>query len=303
MSKIQETYKSRDTEEFLDKIFYRRIGYAIAIAARALHISANQITIFSIIVGVAGGHMLYYDDLRLNIYGILLLVFAQALDGADGQLARMTNTQSQLGRILDGLSDNLKFLSIYLHLIFRLIEAGYSPLIVLLAVAAGLSHSLQSALADYSRNLYVLYVLGKSKSEIDDSDQLLEKYEKLSWKKDFVKKLLMRVYINYTLEQESLAKGMKNLFRYTKEKFGDDVPRWFGEKYGELHKPMIKWYNILTSNTRLIVLFIGIFIGYPALFWIFEVSVLNLLLFYVIAKHNKNAESLKRLINEKTNLQ
>jgi phosphatidylglycerophosphate synthase len=299
MSKIKATYKSKDTEEYLDKIFYRPIGYVLALVAKAIHVTPNQVTIFSIFVGVAGGHMFYYNDLTLNIYGMLLLMFAQALDGADGQLARMTNSQSQLGRILDGLSDNLKFISIYIHLILRLVDGGTTPAIFFVALAAGISHSLQSALADYSRNHYVLYVLDNKKSEIDDSDLLLNKYKQLSWKNNLIQKFLMRVYINYTVEQEFLAKKMKRLRILVKEKFGNNIPEWFAEKYRELHKPLIKWYNILTSNTRIIVLFIGLFIGCPVIFWVFELTILNILMFYVITKHNKYSDYLSGMINKK----
>ncbi len=300
MSKIKETYKSKDTEEFLDKIFYRPIGYVLAITAKALRITPNQVTILSIFVGVAGGHLLYYNDLSLNIYGILLLMFAQALDGADGQLARMTNSQSQLGRILDGISDNLKFISIYVHLLARLIEGGAPVWIIGVAIVAGFSHSLQSAVADYSRNLYVYFVLDKKKSEIDDSAILMKKYEKLSWKKDFGNKLFQRLYLNYTLQQESIARKMKQLYLLTKDVFGENIPDWLRNKYRELHKPLIKWYNILTSNTRLIVLFIGVLIGYPYIFWIFELTALNLLLVYVIIKHNNYSDYLITMIMKGT---
>ncbi len=299
MSKIKETYKSKDTEEFLDKIFYRPIGYVLALTAKTFHITPNQVTVFSILVGVAGGHMFYYNDLSLNVYGMLLLMFAQALDGADGQLARMTNSQSQLGRILDGISDNLKFISVYLHLIARLIEGGASPWIIIVAVIAGVSHTLQSAVADYSRNLYVYYVLDINKSEIEDSSLLIEKYNKLSWKKDFFQKIFQRVYLNYTLQQELVVPKMKKLYLYAKELYGENIPNWLASKYKELHKPLIKWYNILTSNTRIIVLFIGLFLGYPTIFWIFEITVLNLLLIYVIIKHNKNCDYLTSMMNNK----
>ncbi len=300
MSKIKETYKSKDTEEFLDKIFYRPIGYVLAITAKALRITPNQVTILSIFVGVAGGHLLYYNNLSLNIYGILLLMFAQALDGADGQLARMTNSQSQLGRILDGISDNLKFISIYVHLLARLIEGGAPVWIIGVAIVAGFSHSLQSAVADYSRNLYVYFVLDKKKSEIDDSAILMKKYERLSWKKDFGNKLFQRLYLNYTLQQESIARKMKQLYLLTKDVFGENIPDWLRNKYRELHKPLIKWYNILTSNTRLIVLFFGVLIGYPCIFWIFELTALNLLLVYVIIKHNNYSDYLIKMIMKGT---
>lgn len=298
MSKIKLTYKSQDTEEYLDKILYRPIGYLLAITFKSIGITPNVVTVISIFIGVIGGHMFYYNDLMLNVYGMVLLMFAQALDGADGQLARMTNSQTQIGRILDGLSDNLKFISIYLHLIVRLIEVNNTPWVIVLAVLAGISHSLQSALADYSRNHYVFYVLDKAKSEIEDSNLLLDKYKELTWRKQFIKKLLMRTYINYTIEQEYLAVKMKELFYFAKRKFDNSPPEWFRQEYKKLHKPLIKWYNILTSNTRMIVLFIGLFISYPALFWIFELTVLNLLLAHVIIKHKSAAEYLTKMIKE-----
>ncbi len=299
MSKIKETYKSSDTEEFLDKIFYRPIGYVIALGARSLHLTPNQVTIASIFAGVAGGHMFYYSDIELNIYGILLMMFAQALDGADGQLARMTNSQSRVGRILDGVSDNLKFISVYVHLIIRLLENDYTPWIIPIAVVSGFSHALQSAMADYSRNFYVYYALDKEKSEIDESSPLKEKYKNLSWKKEPVYKFLIRVYLNYTIQQEFIAYKMKELYAFSKEKFGSNIPDWFGVEYKKLHKPLLKWYNILTSNTRLIALFIGLLVGFPEMFWAFELTVLNFLLLYVVFKHNKNSEYLQKLIIKK----
>lgn len=297
MSKIKSTYKSKDTEETLDKLFYRPIGYVIALAAKALYLTPNAVTIISIFFGVFAGHLFYYNNLTINIYGMLMLMLAQALDGADGQLARMTNTKSQVGRILDGLAGNLWFISIYLHLVARHTADGGSPWILAVAVIAGISHSLQSAAADYFRNYYVLYVLDKSKSEIDDSIELQKINTELSWKKDFIKKFLMRFYINYTVEQEFMAYNVKKLYQVTKNKFGSNFPKWFSEKYRELHKPLIKWYNILTTNTRMIILFIALFIGRPNYYWFFELTVLNVLLVYVLVKHFSYSKLLLNKIN------
>lgn len=301
MIDVKSTYKSEDTEEYIDKIFYRPVGYILAIIAKSFRITPNAITISSIFVGVAAGHLFFYRDLSLNLYGIFLLMFAQALDGADGQLARMTNSQSQIGRILDGLSDNLKFISIYIHLILRFVDGENTPLVIAIALIAGVSHSLQSAMADYARNHYVFYVLDRTKSEIEDSNLLIEKYRGLSWSNNFIRKLLMRTYVNYTIEQEFLAPRMKELLIHTRDKFDNNIPSEFIKTYRLLHQPLIKWYNVLTSNTRMIVLFIGLIIGYPAIFWIFELTVLNVLLVYVIIKHNRAVDYLTGKINETEN--
>src|ERR1041385_3118307 len=146
MSQIESTYKARDVEETIDIYFYRPVGYLIARICQALGITPNTVTIISIFIGVAGGHLLYYRDVATNVWGIILWVIADTLDSVDGQLARMTNHKSKLGRILDGLGGNLMFVSIYLHLFMRMVvtyEVAW-PWLLLFVLAGGISHSLRS---------------------------------------------------------------------------------------------------------------------------------------------------------------
>ncbi len=100
------------------------------------------VTLLSGISGLAAGHLYYYRDLRLNFLGMALLIISNALDNADGQLARLTNKGSRAGRILDSISDHIVLLGIYLHL-SALSRRGRFSGIWLLALAAGLSHAVQ----------------------------------------------------------------------------------------------------------------------------------------------------------------
>ena len=101
---LQETLKSRDTEEWIDLVFYRPIGYCWALLFKKIHVTPNAVSFFSILLGVSSGVLFYYTDIRLNIAGMILLIWANSYDSADGQLARMTDNYSRIGRILDGLS-------------------------------------------------------------------------------------------------------------------------------------------------------------------------------------------------------
>lgn len=108
MSELDKEYeaslKSIETENKIDRIFYRPIGFRIARMLRGTGITPNMITVISIFVGAAVGFMFYHDNLTYNICGILLLVFANILDCVDGQLARLTGIKSAIGRILDGFA-------------------------------------------------------------------------------------------------------------------------------------------------------------------------------------------------------
>ncbi|MDT3695870.1 MAG: CDP-alcohol phosphatidyltransferase family protein [Ignavibacterium sp.] len=291
-SKIDNTFKSRETEELLDKIFYRPLGYLIALGSKKIGMTPNAVTILSIFIGVIAGHLFYYNNLMINMIGILMLISAEALDSADGQLARMTDRKSMYGRILDGFGGNLWFISIYIHLCFRLIESGSSYTIFLLAIIAGISHSLQSAMADYYRNYYLYMVFGENKSEVVKSNELQLLYEELSWRKHFIKKFLMRVYINYTIEQEYFSKKSINLITFVSRQFPDQLPAEIQKMFSEKNKKLIKYYNILTTNTRMMVLFLSILTGYLQLYFIFEISILNILLIWVVYKHEQNSQEI-----------
>lgn len=281
--KIEATYKSADTEEFLDRIFYRKVGYGMAVASKAMGLTPNVITFISIIFGVTAGHLFYYQNTTINLIGVLLLITAEALDGADGQLARLTNTYSRFGRIFDGVAGNLMFISIYLHLSARFVVEGGTGWIFLIALISGISHSFQSAMADFYRIFYLYFVQGKNK-DIDDLNEVKETYAKLSWLRSPFKKFLLRVYINYRRQQNLLAKNVRSLYEFVEQKFNGLTPSWLSEEYRRLNKPMIKYQNILTTNTRMIVLFITIFLGNVLHYFLFELIILNLLLVYFVIK-------------------
>ncbi|MDR3267261.1 MAG: CDP-alcohol phosphatidyltransferase family protein, partial [Tannerella sp.] len=118
--KYEASLKSIETENYLDLWFYRPVGFTIAHALRYTRITPNMITFISIFVGAAVGPLFYFNNLKLNISGILLLVIANILDCVDGQLARMTGIKSKIGRILDGLAGDIWFALIYVFLALRL---------------------------------------------------------------------------------------------------------------------------------------------------------------------------------------
>ena len=118
-SSYRDSLKSMDTEEHIDLAFYRPIGYAWACLAAKLGITPNAITIASIFLGVGAGVCFGYNSLLINIVGMLLLIWANSFDSADGQLARMTKQYSRIGRILDGVSGDFWFAAIYIAICIR----------------------------------------------------------------------------------------------------------------------------------------------------------------------------------------
>lgn len=294
---LESTLKSTDTEEFIDIHFYRPIGYRWALLFSKLGVTPNAVTIASIFLGVGAGICFYFDNIWISLLGILLLVWANSYDSADGQLARMTKQFSALGRVLDGFAGNLWFLSIYVAICLRLYPE-WGGWIWVLACVTGYFHSKQAEMADYYRNVHLLFLKGKAGSELDNSTELTERFKELSWKKDFGAKLVAFFYRNYTTDQENRSPRLQQLFKLLKDKYGEVAPESFRKDFRQKSLPLMKYTNILSFNTRSIALFISILIGWPWLYFVFELTVLNILLVYMVTKHEKISKSFIRDIKE-----
>ena len=155
MAGVGASYKAREVEETLDVWFYRPFGYLLARGAWRLGLTPNAVTVASGLVGIVAGHLFVYRGWVPAAWGIVLLVVSEALDSADGQLARLSGQYSKLGRILDGLAGNVVFASIYVHLAIRIAAEIGAPAAVALIVVSAVSHSLQCSVADYYRNAFL----------------------------------------------------------------------------------------------------------------------------------------------------
>ena len=285
--------KSMDTEETFDLIFYRPIGYAWALIAKKLGITPNVITIASIFLGIGAGVAFYFNNFWINVVGVFLLVWADSFDSADGQLARMTKQYSRLGRILDGLSGDIWFFSIYLAICLREnvtseFFSAHHWVIWVVGAVTGFFHAIQAAMADYYRQFHLYFLKGSEGSELETASELWKKFHELSWSKNFWKKLTLGFYSNYTTGQEKRTPWMQKLRKLLKLKYGNTVPLSFREQFRAKSKPLMKYTNILSFNTRSFALFAAILIfRMPWLYFAFELVVLNIILVYMMYRHEK----------------
>ncbi len=294
-SRVQSTYKAREVEGVLDLYFYRPIGFRLAEWFAQLKMTSASVSLLGGVCGVIAGHLYYYRDLRVNIVGMVLHVCSNALDNADGQLARLTQRESRKGRIIDSVADHLVFLSIYFHLALRSVTEGSSPAIWVLALAAGISHALQGAAADYFRSTYLYFVANGAGIRIDSSSELRSDYRSWSWRESSWDKLLLALYLNFTRQQEILAPHLKKLRDTASELFHGEIPGWLRARYRNLAGPMLKWWGLLMTNTRMMILFALLFIGQPIYFFWFELIPLNLLFVYLIFREETMAESMQEV--------
>ena len=303
-SSYRDSLKSMDTEEHIDLAFYRPIGYAWACLAKKLGVTPNAITIASIFLGLGAGVLFYFPELWINVIGMLVLVWANSFDSADGQLARMTHQYSRLGRILDGLSGDFWFAAIYVAICLREnvtseFFMAHHWVIWVMAVVTGLCHAKQAAMADYYRQFHLYFLKGDEGSELETAFTLKRQLASLSWKKNFWKKLTLSTYTNYTLQQEATAPAMHRLRRELAKRFPDGkIPSKFREDFRRKSLPLMKYTNILSFNWRTIALFTSLFLTMPWLYFAFELTVLNILLIYMVVRHERICRYFTRELQE-----
>ncbi len=312
--KIKSTFKSGDTEEWLDIVWTRPIGYRIAKMCEALDIHPNTVTIASMIIGALSclffvHGSFYYEGLlgfELNIVAICMLAYANILDSADGQLARMTGKKTQLGRILDGAASEVWFIPIYVSLVYRFylhhdIEFSWlgiadtdtaravatAVLFALVLLSGFVCHAGQCRLADYYRQIHLLIVNGKEGSELDSSQQQQEIYNAMPWKGHLLEKAFQATYVNYTCQQEKDTPQFQALRRKMTKLYGGiaNAPQAVRERFRQRSLPLMKYTNILTFNTRAIVLYLLALLDVPALYFLFETIIMSLLAAYMRHRH------------------
>ena len=295
---LEATFKSQDTEEWLDIHFTRPLGLMWANLFNRFNVHPNVVTLLSIILGAAAGVMFYYPDLLHTVAGILLLVWANLYDSADGQLARMTGKKTMWGRVLDGFAGDVWFFAIYAAICLRL-TPEWGIWIWLLAAASGfIFHAKQCQLADYYRNIHLYFIKGKSGSELDSSQKLRADFRALTWRKDPVSKTFLYFYCNYTRSQEVQTPAFQRFYAALRGRFGEQIPQALRDDVRRGSLPLMKYANILTFNTRAIVLYVVMLVGQPWLYFVFEVTVMTLIYCYMRSRHEGLCRELTARLND-----
>jgi CDP-alcohol phosphatidyltransferase len=172
-----QTLKPSQVETHLDHLFFRPAGYLLVRLALPTPLSANGMTLLSILVGSVAGILFAADEQRWLVLGSLLMVLYGVLDCADGQLARARGTSSRLGRVLDGSSDYVVGLlsgSAISYYCWKVM----GPEGLLLAAGGLSSILLQCVLFDHFKNRY-LRLSGASYREGDDLEETRAQLEQV----------------------------------------------------------------------------------------------------------------------------
>lgn len=307
MSNIRTDYqkmaKPREIEEIWDIYFIRPAGFLLVQFFRRTGITPNMVSLLSVLAAWWCAYFFYQtakagNDLRLSLCAGLLMFLHSALDSADGQLARVTGQGSAIGRTIDGFCDNLSFIAIYFAILFGHSEyAGEIRLeILLLAILAGASHSIQAALADFQRCLFLYHVYDRYDIE-KESRGSFKKI--LTTKLHLFDRLLIYLHLNYLNVQHTFCRSSETL----KQKIVLLLKDKNVEKkdislvYAGFQTRMLKGWALLASNSHKFGVVLAAFfpVGPDSFFgefgllwfWFYELMVLNICMIMLISAQKR----------------
>jgi phosphatidylglycerophosphate synthase len=266
-------------EEWADRRFFGPAGWWIATTLKPTRISADAVTLASLVLGVIAGHLFWYRSAWVNASGVLLFILSDVLDSADGQLARLRGTSTRMGRVLDGLADSGRFVSLYGHLAARLYATRLGWEGAVLAIAALFSHSYQAAAADFIRQAYLRFAVGAG-DELDVPGQLVGSVAGASvWQR-----ISSWLYGDYTRRQALLFPQTTALVRAFA---GREVPEWLRSSWAERQRWVVAGCAWIAQNIRWVLLALTAVPHWPAAYCWIVVGPLNLVLAFLIIAHER----------------
>jgi phosphatidylglycerophosphate synthase len=200
LEEYKKSLKLKEVEEIFDLFFYRPLAFLFVKSVYRTRITPNQVTWLALLIGFIGALFFMAGTRQTFIAGALLLIIYIILDCSDGQLARLQNSGTLTGRIIDGFADYVVTISAYIGIGIGYANNTHEPTYYwILTVLAGISHAIHSLIVDYYRNQFLDYALNRKSILGEDLKIFEEEYNRLiSENKKSFDRLLIWIYLKYS---------------------------------------------------------------------------------------------------------
>ena len=152
--------KPRELEDALNRRLFHPLSRRLAAGLATTFVTPNMVSVTGAMIVLAAGAFYSFVDAGWAVAaGFGLHMVWHVVDGADGDLARMTGRASPLGETVDGACDYLSHALIYLFLAIHLSD-WIGAWAYALGWAAGLSRVAQANHSESQRRIYLWRAYG-----------------------------------------------------------------------------------------------------------------------------------------------
>lgn len=149
-----------ELQVFSNRALYHPLAAWLARRLAPTPATPNMVSVASGLCVVGAG--IAYTQLSWPVsvlLGLLLHMSWHVLDGADGDLARLTGRSGPVGELVDGICDYASHFILYI-LLALFLQAQIGPIAWLLMIVSGVSHIVQSNHFEVQRRQYQWWVYG-----------------------------------------------------------------------------------------------------------------------------------------------
>ena len=281
--------RTTEIEEITNLYLIHPLASRLVPVFAQIGLTPNVVSITGMLFGILAAFAYYrYLDLRFAITGFVLMIAWHVMDGADGQLARLTRSQSHFGKILDGISDNVTFLAVYTALAIALSRKHGDWMYALVALSA-VCHAVQSATYEAQRQEYQHWGWGRKPQAPPPPDGLERDRDGPPGIRrlfDFLDRLFF----------EGLSFPAASLRRKFREAMAAALERQPGrealirQRYRETLAPQLRSWTILSANYRTLGIFIAAVLKAPEYYFGFEIIGFSAILAVLIRRLSASYE-------------
>ncbi len=276
-------------DETLTLYILRPIAFVFVKLLYPFSITPNQVSLMNIIVGIISGYFFSRGTVTSFVIGGSLYFLCMVSDCVDGMIARLKNSGTAVGRIIDGFADYIVAISVYVGMGIGfekgLINLDFLPINHwwIMAIAAA-SHIFHSMLVDYYRAEFMAHGLGKATSTFEEKKKFtaeLNKIKHLQGK--LLEKVLIALYLGYSHLQIFHLEEKEEYDRKT---------------YYHSNKQLIRLWFWIGPTASAFIIIISAILFRPIIFFIYTIGIANIymiVLWIIQVRTNK-----KILINNKS---
>lgn len=271
----QQVRRTGEIEEVTNRLLIHPVSAALVRPLARWGVSPNSVSVAGMVFGaLAAMAYFHYESWPYALAGFVFMLGWHVMDGADGQLARLTGQTSELGKILDGLCDHVAFAFVYVALSVAA-AAELGAWVWGFAVLAGISHLVQASAYEFQRQSYDFWVHAKASAKLDTPEAVRASLDE----KTGAARLFGLCYVAYLRLQHALAGVDADLtaaLSDSLDRAGSPAERLaVRETYRAAHLDVVRRWSLLSSNYRTLAIFVAALLGNPVYFFLFEIVVLN----------------------------
>ncbi len=296
MVEQQQVKRTSEIEEATNRYVIHPISSALVTHFARWGVRPNAVSVAGMVFGGLAAVAYYRYDLWPHaLAGFLFMIGWHVMDGADGQLARLTGQTSEIGKVLDGLCDHVAFALVYVSLTMAS-AAVLGWWVWVVAVAAGLSHLVQASAYEFQRQSYDYWVHAKESARIEMPDA----FRRGLRGKQGSSLTFGKMYLTYLRIQHRLAGIDPDLVAEMESALRDGGERAAEVRaaYRATNLPAIHRWSLLCSNYRTIAIFVACLLGSPLYFFLFEIVGLNAAFAGLRAMQTKRNRALRAWLAE-----